>query len=129
MIVETSAFVAMLAGEPEAAEYVVAVRSAPQRLMSAASFIELGIFADNPANDADHDAIDALIEALKIEIVPVTRDDARLAREAHTRFGRWSGQKAKLNFGDCFSYALSQRTGQPLLFKGNDFGHTDVKRP
>ena len=128
MIVETSALAAILLSEEEAAEIGEKLsRSLGNLSMSAATLVELGLLADNPAKFCNHDDVDALIDGLGIEIIPVTVEDAHLARAAHTRFGRWSGHKAKLNFGDCFSYALSERTGQPLLYKGDDFGHTDVK--
>ncbi len=127
MIVETSALVAILLDEPEAENFAGRIRMAANPIMSAAAYLEAGIVADRPDNVLTHDIIDRTIAGLKIEIVPITPEDARLARAAHTRFGRWSKSNAKLNFGDCFSYGLSVRTGQPLLFKGNDFGHTDVK--
>lgn len=129
MIVETSALAAILLNEEDAAEIGVKLsRSLGNLSMSAAALVELGILADNPTKFCNHDDVDALITGLRIEVIPVTVEDARLARAAHTRFGRWSSEKAKLNFGDCFSYALSERTGRPLLYKGDDFGHTDVKK-
>ena len=129
MIVETSALAAILLSEEDAAEIGEKLsRSLGNLSMSAAALVELGILTDNPAKFCNHDDVDALIEGLRIEIIPVTVEDARLARAAHTRVGRWSGEKAKLNFGDCFSYALWERTGRPLLYKGNDFGHTDVRQ-
>ena len=57
----------------------------------------------------------------------MTAEHAELARTAHRRFGRGSGHPARLNFGDCFAYALAKATGEPLLFKGEDFGHTDIR--
>ena len=71
---------------------------------------------------------DALIERFKVVIEPVTADQARIAREANRRFGRGSGHPARLNFGDCFAYALAKAFGEPLLFVGQDFVHTDVRR-
>jgi ribonuclease VapC len=61
-----------------------------------------------------------------VSIEPVTTAQARIARDAYRDFGRGSGHPAQLNFGDCFAYALATETGEPLLFKGDDFGHTDV---
>lgn len=128
MIVETSALVAILLDEPEAEDFAGKIRMAANPIMSAAAYVEAGIVADRSDNVLTHDIVDKAIAGLRIEIVPVTPEDARLARAAHTRFGRWSKSKANLNFGDCFSYALSERTGRALLYKGNDFGRTDVKK-
>ena len=129
MIVDTSALAAILLNEDDAATFGEGLaRALGSVSMSAAALVELGLLADNPAKFCDQDDVDALIEGLRIEIVPVTPEDARLARATHTRFGRWSASGAKLNFGDCFAYALAKRTGRPLLWKGDDFGHTDVKR-
>jgi ribonuclease VapC len=69
---------------------------------------------------------DQMIETGAITLEPVTIEQGRIAAEAHRRYGRGSGHPARLNFGDCFSYALAKATGEPLLFKGDDFGHTDV---
>lgn len=129
MIVDTSALAAILLSEEDAAQIGEKLsRSLGNLSMSAATFVELGLLADNPAKFCNHDDVDTLIEGLRIKVIPVTIEDARLARAAHTRFGRWSRPKAKLNFGDCFSYALAIARDEPLLFKGGDFGHTDVKR-
>lgn len=68
-----------------------------------------------------------MIEAAQIAIEPVTEAQARIARQAYRDFGKASGHPAKLNFGDCFAYALAKATGEPLLFKGQDFSQTDVK--
>jgi ribonuclease VapC len=129
MIVDTSALAAILLSEVDAAEIGEKLAQSLGNLsISAAILVQLGLLADNPAKFCNHDDVDALIAGLRIEIIPVTAEDARLARAAHTRFGRWSGGKARLNFGDCFSYALSERTGRALLYKGNDFGRTDVRK-
>jgi ribonuclease VapC len=70
--------------------------------------------------------LDELIDRLGVDIVDVTAAHARLVREAYRDFGRGSGHPAQLNFGDCFAYALARSTRQPLLFKGDDFVHTDI---
>ncbi len=75
--------------------------------------------------DAMH-LVDRFLTTYAIEVVPVTEDHARLARNAFHRFGRNSGHGARLNYGDCFAYALAKGTGEPLLFVGNDFGQTDI---
>ncbi|WP_349595723.1 type II toxin-antitoxin system VapC family toxin [Azospirillum argentinense] len=69
---------------------------------------------------------DTLVDAAGLVIEPVTEEQARTARDAYRRFGRGSGHPAKLNYGDCFAYALSKATNEPLLFKGQDFPHTDI---
>ncbi|UUZ61572.1 type II toxin-antitoxin system VapC family toxin [Nocardioides sp. B-3] len=71
--------------------------------------------------------LDRLVELLRIELVPVSAAHGRIARSAHQRYGRGSGSAAGLNFGDCFAYALAIDSGEPLLFKGDDFRHTDVR--
>ena len=127
MIVDSSVVVAILKQEPEAIALIRrmrASRTAPR--ISAANYLETGIVIDALADQALSDAVDRLLEDIPIEIVPVTAEHARIAREAHRRFGRRSGNPAKLNFGDCFAYALARSTGEPLLFKGDDFSSTDV---
>ena len=95
--------------------------------MSAASFLEAAIVVDRLPDPHDSAAFDELISDLGITIEPVTAHQAVIAREAHRRFGRGSQHRAKLNFGDCFAYALARDSDEPLLFIGQDFGHTDIK--
>jgi ribonuclease VapC len=71
--------------------------------------------------------LDAFILDAEIAIEPVTVEQARIARQAYRDYGRGSGHAANLNFGDCFSYALARAKRQPILFKGDDFGHTDLR--
>lgn len=126
MIVDTSALIAILEGEPGSMRLLSALAAAsPAPRMSAASWVEAGIVAD--ARSARHgERLDRVIEELGIEIVPVTVRQAEVARLAYQRFGRGSGSPARVNYGDCFSYALSTTEGRPLLFVGSDFGQTDV---
>jgi ribonuclease VapC len=70
---------------------------------------------------------DELIEEAQITIEPVTMEQARIARQAYRDYGKGSGHPAQLNFGDCFSYALARDKREPILFKGDDFGHTDLR--
>jgi ribonuclease VapC len=93
--------------------------------MSVATWLEVCIVAD-ARSTAHGERLDRIIEALDIEIVPVSTREGQVARVAYRRYGRGSGSPAQLNFGDCFAYALSVTTGEPLLFTGDDFGHTDV---
>jgi ribonuclease VapC len=129
MIVDTSAMGAVLLKEADADYFRVRLVSAIGSLaMSAAAILELGILADNPLKPVRLEDVDEAIASLNMEIVPVTSVQVAIARAAHAKFGRWSGSPAKLNFGDCFSYALAMERGEALLFKGDDFGYTDGKR-
>ena len=129
MIVDTSAVVAIVLGEPERPSYIASITRARRRLMSAASYVELGIVIDSRRDPVLSRSLDRLLAALEIEVVPVTAAQAVIARAAHHDFGRGSGHPARLNLGDCFAYALAKDTDEPLLWKGDDFGHTDVRRP
>lgn len=128
MIVDTSALVAILRQEEDGAEFADILARTGPLFMSAASYLELCIVIDGDRNPTVSDAVDALIGAAGIDITPVTAEQARLAREAYRRYGRGSGHAAKLNFGDCFAYALAKDRDMPLLFKGDDFSRTDVRR-
>ncbi len=126
MIIDTSALIAILRQEPEALEFSRAIEAAERPRMSVASYVEAGVVADGARNPVVSRELDDLIRIADIELAPVTVQQGRLAREAYRDFGRGSGHPAKLNFGDCFSYALAKDAGEPLLFKGLDFGATDV---
>ncbi len=126
MIIDTSALLAILFDEPDGPVLLQLVVEAPTRLMSAANAVEAWIVADRHANPAKAPALDELIEAVGIDIEPVTVSQARLAREAYKTYGK-GNHPAGLNYGDCFAYALAKATGQPLLFKGEDFSQTDIK--
>ncbi|QDP96427.1 type II toxin-antitoxin system VapC family toxin [Microlunatus elymi] len=139
MIVDTSAVIAILFFEPEADEFFDHLAS-ERAVMSAASYVECSVVTDRattdrfrrPVNPSDlraytRRAVDRIVTDLDILISPVTREQADLARTAHRLYGAGSGSPARLNFGDCFSYALAKDTDQPLLYKGTDFDHTDVR--
>ena len=126
MIIDSSAVVAMLRREPEADDFSAAIMAAERRLLSAASYLEIGIVIDGSRDELASKRVDQLIESLEIEIAPVTESQAKLARAAYRRFGKGTGHPAGLNFGDCFSYALAMESSAPLLFKGADFAATDV---
>ena len=96
--------------------------------MSAATFLEAAIVVDRLPNPRASVRFDELVSNLGIIVELVTAHQATVAREAHRRFGRGSGHPAKLNFGDCFAYALARELDEPLLFIGQDFIHTDVRR-
>lgn len=127
MVIDTSAIVAVLFDEAERAELLDAMASAPRLAMSAASYVESGLVVDGLLRPELSRWLDRLLDAQGIAIVPVTASQARLARDAHRDFGRGSGHRARLNFGDCFSYALAIERDEPLLFGGDDFAHTDVR--
>jgi ribonuclease VapC len=126
MIIDTSALIAILRNEPEARHCALAIEKSVNRRLSAASFVETALVIDGSRDPIASRRFDDLISEARIVIEPVTEVQARIAREAYRDFGRGSGHPAKLNFGDCFAYALSKVTGEPLLFKGEDFIHTDV---
>jgi ribonuclease VapC len=126
VIVDTSALVAILRAEPDAAHHARAIEAAGSRRISAATFVEAGAVVDRDPDPVVRRQLDALIAAADIAIEPVTEAQARTARDAYRDFGKGSGHPAGLNFGDCFSYALAKATGEPLLFKGDDFPRTDI---
>lgn len=124
MIVDSSALMAIVQGEP-GSDLLLRTAAAATCRMSVATWLEVGIVAD--ARSAGHgERLDRVIETLELELVPVSMRQAEVARLAHRRYGRGSGSPARLNYGDCFAYALSVVAGEPLLFVGDDFAHTDV---
>jgi ribonuclease VapC len=127
MILDSSALVAILKDEPEAPELLQALGRDECILYSAASYLETSIVIDSLRDPALSNRFDALLERLHIQIEPVTAEQARIARQAYRDYGRGSGHPANLNFGDCFSYALARDKRQPILFKGEDFIHTDLR--
>ena len=127
MILDTSAVVAILRREPEAQRFSELVERDAEPKMSAASYFEAGIVMDAARDAVISRQLDQFVRIAQVEVKPVTMEQARLAREAYRDFGRGSGHPARLNFGDCFSYALAKDLGEPLLFKGSDFGETDVE--
>jgi ribonuclease VapC len=126
MIIDTSALIAILRAEMDAPAYAHAIESAVHRRISAATFVEAAAVIDGSRDAIASRRFDDLLQQAQIAIEPVTEAQARIAREAYRDFGRGSGHPARLNVGDCFSYALAKALGEPLLFKGNDFNHTDV---
>lgn len=127
MIIDSSVIVAIIRGEPDAAAFEGSIVSAPVRLLSAATFVELSAVIDGSRDPVLSAALDQLLRTMRIEVVPFTVRQAQIAREAYQRFGRGSGHPARLNMGDCFSYALARDLGEPLLFKGRDFALTDIE--
>lgn len=126
MIVDTSALVAILRAEPDAELYAAALADAGHVLMSAATFVEAAAVVDSARDPVASRRFDELLDAAGVEVVAVTPEQARIARDAYRDFGKGSGHPAQLNFGDCFSYALAKQMQDRLLFKAADFSHTDV---
>ena len=126
MIVDTSAIIAVLRNEPEADSCARAIESSAVRRISAANFVETAVVIDASRDPIASRRFDDFIKEAQITIEPVTEAQARIAREAYRDFGRGSGHPAKLNFGDCFAYALAKTMNETLLFKGTDFTHTDI---
>jgi ribonuclease VapC len=127
VIIDTSALVAILADEDDAAVYASAIVATAPRTISAANYLECAIVLDNRLNPLSGRGFDQFLLESGIAITSVTPELARIARMAYRDFGRGSGHPARLNFGDCFAYALAIESNQPLLYKGDDFRHTDVR--
>jgi ribonuclease VapC len=127
LIVDASALVAILLQEPEAKALTRALGVATFKGLSAASYLETAVVIDGRGDPVASRQVDNLIARSSIQIEPVTASQALIARAAYRDFGRGSGHPAKLNFGDCFSYALAKTLDEPLLYKGDDFGHTDLR--
>src|SRR5271166_4487904 len=114
MIIDTSALIAILRAEPEAKDCALAIEKSAKRRLSAANFVETALVIDGSRDAIASRRFDELVHEARIVTEPVTEAQARIAREAYRDFGRGSGHPAKLNFGDCFAYALSKVTGEPL---------------
>ncbi len=125
LVVDTSAAVAVITGEPGSEELAVHLENAVVRLMSAAIRVELGIVIEARLWPSGHDIVDRFVRDAKIDIVPVDADLAGRAISGWRRYGK-ARHPAALNFGDCFTYALAERTGHPVLCTGDDFAATDV---
>jgi ribonuclease VapC len=125
MVIDTSALIALLSMEPESARLAGAIESDETRLVSAATVVEAGLVVESRFGADGGRELDLLIAKAAMSIEPVTAQQADVAREAWRRYGN-GRHSAGLNFGDCLSYALAKVTGEPLLFKGDDFSHTDI---
>lgn len=125
MVIDTSALVALLGMEAEAARLAAAIEADATRLISAASVVEAALVIEARYGPAGGRELDLLIAKAGLSVEPVTAEQAEIARQAWRRFGK-GRHPAGLNYGDCFSYALAKVTGEPLLFKGTDFPQTDL---
>jgi ribonuclease VapC len=128
LILDTSALMAILSDEPDAPAYAAAILAARGRcVISAATLVELTMVAESRGDAATAQRVDAMIRHIGAEVIAVDARQAELARDGWRRYGK-GRHPARLNLGDCFSYALARERGEPLLFKGDDFAQTDVKR-
>lgn len=126
MIVDTSALMAIILNEPERDAFIRTLAGSATRSISAGSWVELGVVVIRKRN-AELDAeLERLLQDFRIVIEPVSIGQAEAGRQAYRSYGRGTGHPARLNLGDCFSYALAKESGEPLLFKGNDFSQTDI---
>lgn len=121
-MLDASAVAAICLGEPGAELLVDALADRSDIMMSAGTFIETAIVLDRRSPGV----FDRVMASLEVRVVSVDAEQAEIARQAYTRFGKGTGHPAQLNFGDCFSYALAKVSGAPVLFRGSDFSHTDV---
>lgn len=126
MIIDTSAILAILLAEEDMRFYIQAIAEATTRRMSAGTLLEAYIVLERRREYTGVEQLNSLLRRASIEIVPVTVDHVQVAHRAYRRFGKGI-DPAGLNYGDCFAYALAQITGEPLLFKGQDFAGTDVE--
>ncbi len=126
IVMDSSAVVAILIGEPDQEKFVDIIGKSALCFMSAANLLETRIVLFNRKRDAATHILDAFIVDAGAEIIAVTRQTSDIAFEAFLRYGKGQGSGAGLNYGDCFSYALAKEMDLPLLFKGNDFAQTDI---
>ena len=127
MVIDTSAVVAILFDEDDRDRYAEAIETATTRLVSAVTRVELAFVVEGRKHHAGRERLERFFAMTGTEIVAVTPQQATVAIDAFRRYGKGRRHPAQLNIGDCFSYALASATGHPLLFKGNDFVHTDIR--
>ncbi|MDE0545196.1 type II toxin-antitoxin system VapC family toxin [Microbacterium sp. C7(2022)] len=127
MIIDTSALIAILQGEEGSDRIVQAIADARRPAISSATLVEASIVADGPRDPVRSARFDAMVRSFGLDVVPLTAEHVRIARSAFRDYGRGSGHPAKLNFGDCLTYALAAERDQPLLYVGDDFAHTDLR--
>jgi ribonuclease VapC len=126
VILDSSAIVAVLRAEVDASDYAEAIASAPKCRVSAVNYVEAAVVIDSSKDPVASRRFDDFFRASRITVETVTSSQAEIARQAYRDFGK-GHHKAGLNFGDCFAYALAKETDEPLLFKGDDFRHTDIE--
>lgn len=125
MVIDSSALLAILQDEPERRAFNEAIEGAASRAISVASWVEVSMVIETRTGAEGLRDLDLFVDRARIEIIPVNVEQGKAARRAFSRFGK-GRHPAGLNYGDCFAYALASHLGEPLLFKGEDFGKTDV---
>lgn len=129
IVVDTSAIIAIFKVEADAERLAQAIERDPAPIISAANVLECSIVIRAAKMLADTEAearLEEMLSKARIDLRPVTADQVAIARAAHVQYGKGSGHPAQLNFGDCFAYALAKAIDVPLLYKGDDFGRTDI---
>lgn len=126
MVIDTSAIIAIARMEPEAQGFAEILERTPDKVMAAPTYLECAFVMGGIAPNKGAGFLEGLVNDTLIEIVPFGSRELEVAIEARFKFSRGSGNPAKLNFGDCFAYALAKTRNLPLLFKGDDFTHTDI---
>jgi ribonuclease VapC len=126
MVVDTSAVIAILSGEPETESFVRALADDSKIMISAFNALESAIVIEAKKGEAGGRELDLLLHRARIEVIPLNNDQAELALSAWRKYGK-GNHPAGLNIGDCCAYALSKYSGEPLLFKGKDFSQTDIR--
>jgi ribonuclease VapC len=126
VVIDSSAIVAVFRNEPDANELFARAMKYERRVMSASTWLECAMVCEGKKDEGGGERFDGIADALDLEVVPFSPQQAILARAAFKQYGKGRQAKASLSFGDCFSYALAKDLGAPLLFKGNDFAQTDI---
>lgn len=126
MVIDSSAVIAILLGEPVAPALGLAIDADPHRLLSAATLVELGIVVEARTGGGGAPFVERFLRDTEVEIVAVDREMATIALDGWRRFGK-GRHPARLNLGDCFTYALATQTGEPVLCVGDDFARTDIE--
>lgn len=126
MVIDTSALIAILLGEPETEFFVRVLADDPKKMISAFNALESAIVIEAKKGEAGGRELDLLIHRARIEIIPLNGDQVELALTAWRKYGK-GNHPAGLNIGDCCAYALAKYSGEPLLFKGKDFSRTDIR--
>jgi ribonuclease VapC len=125
MVIDSSALIAILCDEPERSDFNRQIEADSRRLISTASVLETSIVLENRYGEEAYRELDFFLLKAAVDIRPFDAEQLAIARRAYRQYGK-GRHPASLNYGDCFSYALSKQTGEPLLFKGNDFSQTDI---
>lgn len=126
MVIDTSALIAILLGEPEASRLTRAIAEASAPVVGAPTLVEATAVMLGRLGTHGEAMLDALLQRLRVEVVPMTPGAAEAARRAYSRYGKGVGKPGVLNFGDCLSYGVAMDRGAPLLFVGDDFPRTDI---